>query len=1027
MNRISAWTGRPVPVFTQTRTLLLAAVILAAYRIPAARAELIPIRAYNTADGLAEDRVNAILCDRNGFVWVVTSAGLSKFDGYRFTTWSDKPYRGGSALVASSAVDYWFGSGKGLRHFQAFGPERGGALAPPGQIPGIEDIVRTRSGHLFAATAHGVYQVHDNPPVFTPVPISVPAQSRISALAEDQEGDVWVAAGPAVARFFRDDNPAEGRSIPLPAAVTNLNAMVEAPTGTMWIATNAGLARLDRLPSGEWTFGRMFGVSDGLAGPEVLTIFRSSSGEVWAGTRAGVSRFPEREFAQPHFNNLGVAQGLTDSYITALAEDASGNIWAGTESAGVMRIGAHGFTTFQEDNGLKAASLSQVLQARDGAMMAVGDSGTRPERLYTVFDGKSFHQNPATAIGSRIPWTWQRMLLQDSSGEWWATTTHGFCRFDAVSAAALAAAPAKACYTNESIYHIFADSRDNLWASAIGDRLLRFNKATGKTRYICQDASESDAPCAFGALVPAIAEDHAGNVWLGLRNGQIECYRQGQLVHFSNIEKNMHGSIASLLIDADGDLWVAHYGSGLTRISSPGSDASRLTTWDTSNGAPSDNISSMVQDNFGDIWAGTARGVIRLNPRTGAIRRYSMTDGLPQAVFRSAIRDRDGAIWFATSRGLARILPEPETRSDPPPVLLTGIRIGGDEFPVSQLGEKRVPQVVLEPGRNHVEVEFAAMGAAFADDQRYRFMLSGADTDWSSPQRDHRVDYRHLLAGTYRFLVKSVGADGSDSASVAEFDFRILPPLWLRWWFELAAAILIATTIYSLHRYRVSHLVAIERMRTDIAIDLHDDIGASLARIAVLSEVARASLERDHHAASDAAAAPLARIGITARELVDSLNDIVWSIRARDSGADSLISRMRDFALDALAQSGAAFTLNCDESIRGKQIPPDIRRHVLLIFKEAIHNIARHSGATAARTELRLSAGMLIMSVSDDGKGRTANGSAAPRGGNGIPGMMRRARAMGGEIEFGATSAGGCLATLKVPVGSTATGGFRRR
>jgi signal transduction histidine kinase len=233
--------------------------------------------------------------------------------------------------------------------------------------------------------------------------------------------------------------------------------------------------------------------------------------------------------------------------------------------------------------------------------------------------------------------------------------------------------------------------------------------------------------------------------------------------------------------------------------------------------------------------------------------------------------------------------------------------------------------------------------------------------------------------------------------------------------------------MFWLHRYRVSHLVAIERMRTDIAIDLHDDIGASLARIAVLSEVVRASLERDQHPGAGSAAAPLTRIGITARELLDSLNDIVWSIRARDSGADSLISRMRDFALDTLAQSGTAFALDCDESIRGKQIPPDVRRHVLLIFEEALHNIARHSGATAACAEMRLAGGMLIMSVSDDGKGRSANGSPPSRGGNGIPRMMRRAHAMGGDIEFGTPADGGCFATLKVPIGSTGAGGLRRR
>src|SRR5579864_551058 len=204
------------------RFLMLAAAILALTSGCALRAELIPIRAYNTTDGLAEDRVNAILCDRNGFVWVVTPAGISKFDGYRFTTWSDKPYRGGSALAASSDVDFWFGSYKGLRHFQAFGPERGELLVPSQQSAGIEDIVSMRSGRLFVTTGLSVYEVHSDQPRFTPVPLTLPAGSSIRALTEDGEGDVWVAAGPAVARYFlpgkQAGKPAEWHSIALPSA-----------------------------------------------------------------------------------------------------------------------------------------------------------------------------------------------------------------------------------------------------------------------------------------------------------------------------------------------------------------------------------------------------------------------------------------------------------------------------------------------------------------------------------------------------------------------------------------------------------------------------------------------------------------------------------------------------------------------------------------------------------------------------------------------------------------------------------------
>jgi two-component sensor histidine kinase len=343
--------------------------------------------------------------------------------------------------------------------------------------------------------------------------------------------------------------------------------------------------------------------------------------------------------------------------------------------------------------------------------------------------------------------------------------------------------------------------------------------------------------------------------------------------------------------------------------------------------------------------------------------------------------------------------------------LLTGIRIAGEEYPVSVLGENHVRQVVLEPGRNRVEIEFAAPGGGSDEDLRYKFMLAGADPGWSAPQAEHRVDYRNLRSGRYRFLVKTVDLNGVDSASVAEFDFRILPPVWLRWWFLLPAALAILSAAYWLHRYRLTHLLAIERMRTEISTDLHDDIGASLARIAILSDVARMTLERHQ----EISAAPLARIGGMARELLDSLNDIVWSIRATEASVDSLVSRMREFALDVLAQGDASFLLECDEGLGARLIGPDTRRHLLLIFKECVHNIVKHSGCTAARATLRFAGGQLTMTVSDDGRGAATGGGSGHRG-NGIPNMVRRARAMGGEIEFHENPAGGHAVVVRIPL-----------
>jgi two-component sensor histidine kinase len=340
--------------------------------------------------------------------------------------------------------------------------------------------------------------------------------------------------------------------------------------------------------------------------------------------------------------------------------------------------------------------------------------------------------------------------------------------------------------------------------------------------------------------------------------------------------------------------------------------------------------------------------------------------------------------------------------------MFTGISIAGKRYPLAPLGASRVSEVTLNPDQNHVEIEFAAPGGDSGGAIHYRVRLQGADSGWSVPQTENRVDYHQLMAGSYRFLVKSLDSDGTESASIAEFDFRILPPVWRRWWFESPAAFLFLIFAYWLHTRRLGRLLAIERVRAGIASDLHDDIGASLARISVLSEVARLQMEKD----TGLARAQLARIGSAASEMLESMNDIVWSVRASDARVESLVERMRDFAMDVLGPAGIEFTLACDARLQENKLPGEARRQLLLIFKECVHNISKHSACREVRVELAAAGGKMTMTVSDDGCG--PRGASGGRG-NGVPSMTRRARSLGGEIEIGERAGGGCCVTLRIP------------
>jgi signal transduction histidine kinase len=343
----------------------------------------------------------------------------------------------------------------------------------------------------------------------------------------------------------------------------------------------------------------------------------------------------------------------------------------------------------------------------------------------------------------------------------------------------------------------------------------------------------------------------------------------------------------------------------------------------------------------------------------------------------------------------------------PPRILITDLRIGGVAWPVSHVGQSRISRLELKPSQNQLQVDFVGIDYEAGDILRYSYKLEGADEDWSPPRVQHAVNYAALSSGTYHFLVKAITSDGAESTAPAEIDFVVLPPLWRRWWFEGLALALAIAGVFAAHRYRVAQAVSLERIRTTIATDLHDDIGASLSQIAILSEVARVNADGE----------PLERVATLARELVDSMSDIVWSIRSEAHGMESLVRRMREFALDLLSGRGVDFELRTPEPGKNVELSLQARRQVFLIFKECIHNAARHSGCTAVAAELKIADQEGVLTIEDNGTGLRPE-EKAPRltGGTGIPNMRRRSQELGGRMQLISKPGEGCRVEIHFPV-----------
>ena len=148
----------------------------------------------------------------------------------------------------------------------------------------------------------------------------------------------------------------------------------------------------------------------------------------------------------------------------------------------------------------------------------------------------------------------------------------------------------------------------------------------------------------------------------------------------------------------------------------------------------------------------------------------------------------------------------------------------------------------LAPHQNQVQIDYFGLSPATGELLRYQYQLEGTDSAWTAPTPERTVNYAELAPGSYRFLVRAVNADGQASQVPASVTFTILPPVWKRWWFLTTLALLAIASGYAVHRYRVTRLLEIERLRTRIASDLHDDLGSSLTQISILSEIVRTQL-----------------------------------------------------------------------------------------------------------------------------------------------------------------------------------------
>lgn len=991
----------------------------------AAVCDRLPIRAYGEAEGLPSEGVNAIRRDSRGFLWFATDEGLARFDGYDFESYgraNGLPRDAVFDFLETRAGEYWAATSDGLAKFQPEAPaaRKFVVFRPAGKdARRMYVLYEDRSGQVWCGTEGGLLRLRRSEAQggaawrFERVPLILkggarPLDERVRSIFEDSRGNLWIGTFQALYRRARDGALSAYVIRPREGSDFLWNAVFEDHAGRLWAGTGFGLWRILAVAEGY----KILPVFVPKQRVIVWSMLEDEGGKLWLATSDGLvewrcgsvlSERPVRIYRR--------VNGLSADSLVALCTDREGNLWLGAESGGAMRVARGGFVAYDARDHISFGRFTGV-----NATLFPDNAGNVHVAFHHVIN--ALRGNRFIEITPAIPrqhsaylgWGWHQTIVHDRRGEWWFPTAEGLVRFPSVPLEQLSGIRPKAVYTTRNglrtndIFRVFEDRAGGIWLACIGpagmNGLSRWDRGSDSFRHFGEHSE---------TVASAFAEDREGAVWIGYYDGTLARFRNGGFAFYSEEDGLAGGGIQALHTDCAGRIWIASL-RGLTRIDEPTAARPRFQRFGVQDGLSSNIVLCIAEDRAGRIYIATGHGIDRIGAAglitPMLVRHYTQADGLAGAGLRDLLFDRAGVLWSASQQGISRMFPEAPGAHVPSPVFIRRVRIRG--VALDGFSENGAPPLTLAPNQNQLQMDFSSLAFAPGDVLRYQYRLEPAERSWSPASSQRTVNYSSVAPGKYRFTVRLV-RDGVVEGAPAVLQFTVLAPFWQRWWFRLLLALSAAAMFYWLHRYRTLRLLELERVRTRIATDLHDDIGSGLCQIAVLTEVAQMRVD----GGGAELKGMLARIGSVSRDLSESMSDIVWSVNPQRDQVSDLLQRMRRFSSDVFSGGGIDFQFRASLPERAVPIAVGLRREIYLIFKEAVNNVVRHSHCTRAEVMVSMEGSRLELRVEDNGAGfgKEANGS-----GHGLGSMAERARRMGAELDFGYGQGGGTRVVLRVPV-----------
>jgi ligand-binding sensor domain-containing protein/two-component sensor histidine kinase len=989
-------------------------------------------------DGLASNQVYCIYQDKKGFMWFGTAHGLQRYDGrktvmYRSGSANDRyvPSSGIFQILEDTSHLLWLrpGNEAGLFDPQTFRYKKA-IIKTEGEIPPRSEykMYKSSTGTVFMnITRYGilVYDPKTNSFALDSARIRVPVRWNANAMIEDPHtGDYWIGcdSGIAIYRpstrevFSRNHNPHQ-----LPVLKDN---RIHDPVTALFIDSKKRCWITVWPKGGEQTYcfdlkhgsflpyGNGLGERRGVYG-EVHHFLEQSNGTIWAYGQMTLHEFEQEEkkfrfVRDDHIDDFGIKFDR----VFSCYEDGEQSLWLSTDNGVFVFNPERQFfntTKYVWNNGKieeKDLRVNAIIETTDGTVFAGSwglgalswDAGMNPIRNHVM-----------NGLPKKIPLTQQWSIYEDTlHKKLWIGCQEGWLIIhDLVT-------KSSSCYLvpgmqERTIRQIIGDHKGNIWLGSQYGHLLKWLPTAGFGKDFLSGFQLVNN---FGTIIYKMVPDNQGALWVCTHNKglyKLDASTGRKIKHYhvnGGSGKSLHSNVAKDIVQYSDSTWFVS--TGVLNKLNPYTDSIQIIG--TDQGLPSGSTSSMELDHDGHVWIGLMNGLGRYHPKRKSFTLYTQRDGVINGDFptNASLLKRNGDLLFGNSHDIVQFNPRNlYSRAAPLEVSITDFKLFNTYLPPDSI--MNLDKVRLEHNQNSITIEFATLSYLQRDKTTYFYMLEGLDPNWIRADMGLFANYALLLPGSYTFKVMCRNADGVDSPTITMLEIEVEPPFYQTWWFISLLVLLLLGIIYMVHRLRLNRLLEMERVRTRIARDLHDDMGSTLSTINILSEMARMKVNKD----TGKTAEYLTKISDNSSRMMEAMDDIVWSINPMNDSMQRITARMREFATGVLEARNIEFSFRVDDEVAELKLDMEERRDLFLVFKEAVNNLAKYSQCKNAQIELRVNKHKLQMMIRDDGIGFDPELADS---GNGLNNMRKRAQSLKGKLLIESSADKGSTILLEVPL-----------